>query len=142
MSWCRRLLLKVTAVALLGVGGFAVYLWHTSPATIPGVTWQKFCRLRSGMSARHVKALLGERYLREVGRLVGSDQYEVALIEERDEAHGPLAGTLCWQSEEVAIYLSFEADRLMSGEAFRGGYGRHGVPLPLAEETFFDRIRK
>lgn len=52
----RRLLLGVGAVVLLG--GLALFHWLTAPT--PGVTWDNFRRLRKGMSARQVEALLGK----------------------------------------------------------------------------------
>jgi len=57
----RRLLLAVGAVSLLGVAGFALSLWFTSPT--PGVTWENHRRLRVGMALSDVKALFGEAAL-------------------------------------------------------------------------------
>lgn len=132
----RLLLVGVGLVGLLCVG-FALFVWLTTPT--PGVTWENYRRLRIGMSARDVKALLGARYLRVVGSAISDNEY---LIEEREEVCETLGGTRCWRGEELAIYLTFdEADRLTSGEAFRGQVARHGIPL-LTDETFLDRIRR
>jgi hypothetical protein len=53
----RRLLLAVGMVVLLGVAGFGLH-WLTRPT--PGITWDNFRRLRKGLSAKDVEALLGE----------------------------------------------------------------------------------
>ena len=96
----RRLLIVMSAATLLGVPGFAVYLWLTSPAHTPGVTWENFRRLREGMSPKDVEALLREQY-------------------EADECfHGT---TRFWQGGEVEIFLGFVADRLAWGVAFPPG---------------------
>jgi hypothetical protein len=90
----HRLLLITGAVALLGVAGFCVLTWLTSPT--PGVTWENFRRLRLGMSARYVEALLGKPF----------------RVAERTDC-----SIRFWRGEEVGIYLAFEADALVSGDA-------------------------
>jgi hypothetical protein len=126
----RRLLLGMGSVALLGVAGFVLLLWLTTPT--PGVTWENFRRLRKGMSARHVEAVLGEQSLPDVKQGI----YTLRL----------------WRGEEVAMSLTFESGVLHHGSAFPAQYlGQtvikgyvHGeqVPSSPAEETFLDRIRR
>lgn len=114
-----RLHLGVSAVALLGVAGFALSLWLTSPT--PGVTWDSFRRLRKGMSTAEVEALLGGR--NEVSAW-GVEGFTSRL----------------WQDEEVEISLVFDADRLWKGGAFclRTGHRENIQP----EDRLFDRIRR
>ncbi len=116
----RRLLLVVGAVAMAGVGGFFLFL-SPSPVPTPGVTWDNFRRLRQGMSASYVKALLGEP--------------------------SSVQGTLgCWWGDEVVIDISFEGDRLAVGVAYPvGPYGRPELSAPIQIvpiESFLDRIRR
>jgi hypothetical protein len=53
----RRLLIVAGALTLLGMAGFTLFLWLTTPP--PGVTRENFRRLRVGMSLPAVEALLG-----------------------------------------------------------------------------------
>ena len=113
----RRLLSGFVAVALLGVAGFALLTWLMKPT--PGVTWENFRRLRSGMSARDVTALLGER-------------------------HGVYNQIAWWRSEEVVIELIFMVDKLTSGKAFpaRQDYiAGTGEKHVRRDESFLDLIR-
>ncbi len=102
MRW-RRLLLVVGAVALLGLAGLFLFLWLTSPT--PGVTWNNFRRMRVGMSAKDVEALLGDPYDAHEFMLDGLDPL-------------PVAKCKYWRGKDVIIALSFDtADWVVAGEA-------------------------
>ena len=117
----RRLLLTVGAVALLGVAGFAMFIWLISPT--PGVTLENFRRLLEGMSTTDVEALLGEP------------------SKVRESLRGT---TRCWQGEEVGIDLLFDADRVLFGIAVPPQPpGRFGLAEYIrVDESFLDRIRR
>jgi hypothetical protein len=120
----RRLLLAVGALALIGVAGFAFFLWLTSPTPAPGVTWENSRRLRAGMSVRDVEALLGKPSP-EVTEIVGG-------------------GTgRWWRGEEVDIELVFDADRVLFGVASsQWKYGRPRIEYIRPAESFLDCIRR
>ena len=118
----RRLLLGMGPVALLGMPGVASLLWLTRPT--PGVTWENFHRLRFGMTARDVEALLGEP-------------------QEVDEVGGDWT-TRRWRGDDFVISLSFDADQKL---AFGGAFGvsdpTRAILEPIhADESFLDRIRR
>ena len=91
-----RLLLGVVVVALLGVVGFVIILWLTTPAPapVPGVTWEDFRRLREGTSVMDAEALLGIPW-----HVLKYPDHTVTR----------------WRGEEVVIELDFHADRLTFG---------------------------
>jgi hypothetical protein len=121
----RRLLLVVGAAILLVVAGFALLLWLTTPT--PGVTLENFRRLRVGMSAKDVEALLGQ-------------PQEVSALQS-------IPGiSRCWRRDgEVVIRLTFTIwQKLTGGEATPQGELANHVPpafVPSPDETFLDRIR-
>jgi hypothetical protein len=121
-SMCRRrLVLLAGAVALLGVAGFTLFLWLTTPS--PGVTWENYRRLRIGMSAGYVEALLGEP------RVVNK--------------WGDGTTSKIWWNEEVRIWLSFDADGLTFGVAFTPELGEYPSFVYLhTDQDFLDRIRR
>jgi hypothetical protein len=113
----RRLLLGAGAVVLLGVAGFSLFLWLTTPT--PGATWENFHRLRKGMSLSDVKALLGEP----------------------DEML-PIFTSKHWETNDIVIILSFDTDqRLLQGLAHTA-YQRGPIKNIPDEVSFLDRIRR
>jgi len=118
----RRLLVGVGAVALLGVAGFASYLWLTSLA--PGVTWASFRRLRLLMSSRDVEGVLGKPH----------ETFET-----------PAYTNKCWRGHEVVISATFVHDRLHSARAVppdpQNPDTVHREYAP-PDESFLDRIRR
>ena len=56
----KRLLLKLGLAALLGVAGFAVYIWWTLPPH--GINRTSVWRIRNGMSEKDVEAIIGMQY--------------------------------------------------------------------------------
>ncbi len=123
----RRILLGAVAVALLGWGGFFLFLWLTSPT--PGVTWDNFHRLRVDMSARDVEALLGKP---------------------NETFQAQANWTVKVWRKGVIIQLSFAGDRLDSGGCASpthlhewGKVEVSGQVEPLHKgESFLDRIRR
>ena len=118
----RRLLILMSAVALLGMAGFALNLWLTTPT--PGVSMENFRRLQIGMPASAVYALLGDPYKVSEGDFEGATER-------------------LWGGQEVEIILVFKRDRLFGGVA--SPPGQHAVGhverVPM-DETFLDRIRR
>lgn len=128
----RRLLLGAGLVLLL-VAGFAEWLlWPTTPAPTPGVTWENFHRLRQGMSARDVEALLGEPYRQSKARW---------------DSNPRVREVRRWRGDNFfIIILAFDAgQRLEEGIAGREEGPRDSdpafVPVPPPESPL-DRIRR
>ena len=116
----RRFLLRVGAVALLGVAGLAFLLWIARPT--PDVTWDNFRRLREGMSEWYVEALLGKPH--DVSEL------------------GNNSTTRIWQGEGIAVCLIFGGDRLRYGIAGSRSPGENLIEGLRTDESFLDRIRR
>ena len=117
MSRRRLLLFSAGAVALLGLAGFVLFLWPTTPAAAPGITRENFRLLRKGMSACDVTALLGEAH----------------------EVHGL---ERVWRGGEITIWLTFADLRLWSGMANVPRAPTEDVECLRTDETVLDRIRR
>ncbi len=130
----RKLLLAVGIAALLGVAGLILFLWLTTPA--PDDTWENFSRLRIGMSAVDVEALLGKRY--ETTR----PTYYWTTMELPSGSTSRF-----WRGQDVEIGLTFVTDRLVRGIAV---FPDRLIPLGSIsglehvryEESLLDRIRR
>jgi hypothetical protein len=120
----RKLLLGVGALAFLGMAGFVLLIWLTTPT--PGVTWENYRRLRRGMSIGDVQALLGEP--NQTFRLAGSAATRKDWWDEWDT--------------DVEIHLYFNADRLVNGEAGRrrGSWNLGQTEFLQEEESILSRI--
>jgi hypothetical protein len=117
-----RLLLGAGMVALLGVAGFVLFVWLTTPT--PGVTWENFRRLRVGMSLEDVEQMLGRQ--------------------EQSMEWGFGAATRYWWGEDVVVDLTFDTDqRLLNGTASpRGSTLTEWEQLPGTDGNFLDRVRR
>jgi hypothetical protein len=124
----RKWLLIVTALALLGVAGFFLFLWATSTAPVSGVTLENFRRLRVGMSSSEVEGLLGKP--------------QKTLKRDWENWDWTI-----WPTKEVAIYLLFDRDLLLwFGKASRPGQdGKPDCIIEFLQSTeptgFLDRNR-
>ncbi len=120
----RRLLLSVGAVgvAVYALLGFALLAWFLSPA--PRVSLDSFSRLQAGMSAKDVKALLGE------------PTFGFGFSTRMNRV---------WRGEGVTIHLIFDDDQLLDGEATpkqrRDWSFRLGDDIPT-DETLLDGFRR
>jgi hypothetical protein len=94
---------------LLGVGavvvGYAFLAWLMRPGPVPAITWENFRRLRVGMSAKNVEALLGKPHEMH-------DEYEVRTLTpfpmSRSLPTCPILSFRTWRGEEVFIFGSSE----------------------------------
>ena len=119
----RRLLLRVGAVVLLGLAGFALLLWLTSP--VPGVvSWENYRRLRIGMSSSEVEALLGTPQ---------------DALPTRDLRYNVWQELRVWHGFRCSLTFTEE------GRLLDGGCDHEGVVYGIltdADETFLERIRR
>jgi hypothetical protein len=106
----RRLLLGAGLLGLVALAGLAAFVRFTAPT--PGVTVENYRRLRIGMTAQQVEAILGE----------GPTSQQPTAARGRWQKY--------WKGKELTIYLLFERD----GIVLRGNAG------PADRDPFFGEV--